>query len=83
MAAPANSPLEWITLNIATCVTAVIAWFNGELLLEIVAGMSILALMFFNFWRGMNQFEDWKAKRRKAKNEDQKAQHQPNESDQT
>lgn len=66
MAAPSNDPLEWITLNLATTVTAIVAYFDGHAWMEVLAGMSILALMFFNFWRGMNQWEDWKKKVRDA-----------------
>lgn len=69
MASPAHSAMEWITLNLATCLTAMVAWFNGAIILEVLAGLSIATLMFFNFWRAMNQIEDYRDKIRKRERE--------------
>lgn len=69
MFSPQNHLVEWITLNIATIVTALFAFTGTQVLLEILGGLSLLVLMFFNFWRAMNEYADYMKKRRDAKTE--------------
>lgn len=63
MSSPQNQITEWITLNIATIITAGFGFLDGKLLLEILGGCSLVVLMFFNFYRGMNQYMDYREKK--------------------
>lgn len=58
---------DWIGVNAVTIIGAVIMASTEDPILRVLTWMSLVALLFFNIWRGFNEMDKYLKSRKERK----------------